>query len=78
MRNSSWNDLVALIDGKKLNYQPVGFIIDSPWIPGWYGISNIDFYSSDELWLKSNLKAVNSFPGCLVFSLFLVRIWYVH
>ena len=62
MRNSSWNDLVALIDGKKLNYQPVGFIIDSPWIPGWYGISNIDFYSSDEQWLKSNLKAVNTFP----------------
>ena len=62
MRNSSWNDLVALIDGKKLNYLPVGFIIDSPWIPGWYGISNIDFYSSDELWLKSNIKAVNSFP----------------
>jgi uroporphyrinogen-III decarboxylase len=62
MRNSSWNDLVALIDGGKLNYQPVGFIVDSPWIPGWYGISNIDFYSSDELWLKSNLKVVESFP----------------
>ena len=62
MRNSSWNDLVALIDGKKLNYYPVGFIIDSPWIPGWYGISKIDFYSSDEYWLKSNLKAINTFP----------------
>jgi uroporphyrinogen-III decarboxylase len=62
MRNSSWDDLVALIDGKKLDYQPIGFIIDSPWIPGWYGISNIDFYSSDEYWLKSNLKVVNSFP----------------
>jgi uroporphyrinogen-III decarboxylase len=62
MRNASWNDLVGLIDGKKLNYQPVGFIIDSPWIPGWYGISNIDYYSSDEHWLKSNLKAVNSYP----------------
>jgi uroporphyrinogen-III decarboxylase len=62
MRNSSWNDLVALINGKKLNYQPVGFIIDSPWIPDWYGISNIDFYSSDKHWLKSNLKAVNTFP----------------
>lgn len=56
MRNSSWNDLVALIDGKKLNYRPVGFIIDSPWIPGWYGISVINYYSSDELWLKSNVK----------------------
>ncbi len=62
MRNTSWNDLLALIEGKELSYNPVGFIIDSPWIPTWYGISNIDFYSSDDLWLKSNLKAVNLFP----------------
>lgn len=62
MRNSFWNDLVSMIDGKKLNYQPTGFIIDSPWIPGWYGVSNIDFYASDDIWLKSNLKAVNQFP----------------
>jgi uroporphyrinogen-III decarboxylase len=62
MRNSSWNDLIALLNGKKLDYRPVGFIVDSPWLPGWYGISNIDFYSSDEHWLKSNLKAVNTFP----------------
>ena len=62
MRNSSWDDLLRLIEGEKLNYQPAGFIIDSPWIPGWFGISTVDFYSSDELWLKSNLKAINSFP----------------
>jgi len=62
MRNSSWNDLIALIDGKKLNYQPVGFIIDSPWIPGWYGISNIDYYTSDQFWVKSNIKAADIFP----------------
>jgi len=62
MRNSSWNDLITLIDGKGLNYNPVGFIIDSPWIPGWYGISKIDYYSSDLHWLNSNLKAINTFP----------------
>jgi uroporphyrinogen-III decarboxylase len=62
MRNSSWADLINLIDGNKLSYQPVGFIIDSPWIPGWYGISTIDYYASDELWLKANLKAINTFP----------------
>jgi len=62
MRNSSWDDLIRMINGKKLNYRPVGFIIDSPWIPGWYGISTVDFYSSDDLWLKSNLKAINTFP----------------
>jgi len=62
MKNNAWTDLKSLIRGEKLNYQPVGFIIDSPWIPGWYGISNIQFYASDELWLKSNLKAIDLFP----------------
>jgi uroporphyrinogen-III decarboxylase len=62
MRNSSWDHLLTLIDGKKLSYQPIGFIIDSPWIPGWYGISVIDYFSSDENWLKANLKAINTFP----------------
>ena len=62
MRNSSWDDLIKMIDGKKLSYQPSGFIIDSPWIPGWYGITPVDFYSSDEKWLKANLKAVDTFP----------------
>lgn len=62
MRNSAWNDLVALIEGGKLDYQPIGFIIDSPWIPSWYGITKIDYYASDDLWFRSNLKAVNSFP----------------
>ena len=63
MRDSSWNDLISLIDGKKLSYRPVGFIIDSPWLPGWYGISKIDYYSSDELWFSSNLIAEETFPG---------------
>jgi uroporphyrinogen decarboxylase len=62
MRNSSWNDLLSVIDGKNPGYQPVGFIIDSPWIPGWYGISTIDYYASDDLWLKANLKAISDFP----------------
>jgi uroporphyrinogen decarboxylase len=62
MRNTSFDDLSALIDGKKLSYRPVGFIVDSPWIPGWYGIPVIDYYASDELWLKSNLKVINTYP----------------
>ncbi len=62
MRNSSWDDLIRLINGEMLNYQPSGFIIDSPWLPGWYGISAVDYYSSDEYWLKSNIKAAETFP----------------
>ncbi len=52
-----------MIDGKDPGYKPVGFIIDSPWIPGWYGMSTVDYYSSDELWLKANMKALNMYPG---------------
>ena len=63
MRNSSWDDLIKMIDGKELSYQPTGFIIDSPWIPGWYGISTVDYYASDDMWLKANMKAINTFPG---------------
>jgi len=62
MTDKSWSDLIALIKGENAGNKPVGFIIDSPWIPGWYGISNIQFYASDEHWLKSNLKAINMFP----------------
>ncbi|NMC40478.1 MAG: uroporphyrinogen decarboxylase [Bacteroidales bacterium] len=57
-----WNDLVRLIEGQDIGYRPSGFIIDSPWIPGWYGISNIRYYASADVWLKANLKACNLFP----------------
>ncbi len=63
MTDLSWYDLVALADGRQPSYRPVGFIIDSPWIPEWYGISKIDYYTSDELWLKANLRAISRFPG---------------
>jgi uroporphyrinogen-III decarboxylase len=62
MRNSAWYDLLSLIGGNGPGYLPAGFIIDSPWIPGWFGISKTDYYSSDELWFRSNLKAAVSFP----------------
>jgi hypothetical protein len=28
MKNKAWEDLVKIIEGKKLNYQPAGFISD--------------------------------------------------
>jgi uroporphyrinogen-III decarboxylase len=71
MNNKHWDDLVSMIKGRKLNYQPAGFIIDSPWIPGWYGISNIDYYASDEYWVNANLKAIRLFPD----SWFLPGFW---
>ncbi len=62
MTNKEWNTLLEILDGKQFKPLPVGFIIDSPWLPGWDGISAMDYYSSDNLWLKSNFSAIDTFP----------------
>jgi uroporphyrinogen decarboxylase len=41
---------------------PVGFIIDSPWLPNWFGISILDYFTNDQLWFEANRKAVQTFP----------------
>ncbi len=62
MTDKQWSDMKAFINGEKLDYDPVGFIIDSPWLPGWNNISTIEYYASDKLWWETNLRAVNTFP----------------
>ena len=62
MTNEQWKGLIAVVDGKNLTSKEIGFIIDSPWLPGWSGIATIDYYTSDEIWLKTNLKAIETFP----------------
>src|SRR4030042_4804058 len=71
MTDQQWELLKKVINGENINPLPVGFIIDSPWLPNWYGISILDYYSNDELWLDSNLKAINEFPDVM----FLPRFW---
>ncbi len=61
MTNNQWETLLAVVDGRSPNKREIGFIIDSPWLPGWAGISTLDYYSSDEIWLKTNLKAIDMF-----------------
>ena len=64
MNEQQWNTLLDVVNGKSMA-APVGFIIDSPWLPGWAGISTLDYYTSDELWLQTNLKAIDQFPEAI-------------
>lgn len=71
MSPTEWKTLVDLVKGKE-TYEPVtGFIIDSPWIPGWYGVSHLDYYGSESTWLHANKKVLDSFPG----TMFLPGFW---
>ncbi|MBN2138464.1 MAG: hypothetical protein JW720_11720 [Sedimentisphaerales bacterium] len=62
MTQEQWERLLAVIAGELVEPLPVGFIIDSPWLPGWAGISTLDYFSSERLWFEANLKAVQRFP----------------
>jgi len=62
MTDTQWNNLVSTVNGNSKTFVPMGFIIDSPWLPNWYGITLLDYFSSDELWLKANLAAIETFP----------------
>lgn len=62
MRKEQWQILQDVISGKQISPLPSGFIIDSPWLPGWAGISILDYFTSDEHWFQANKMAVETFP----------------
>jgi len=62
MTYEQWDKLLAVINGELVEPMPVGFIIDSPWLPGRAGISTLDYFSSEHKWFEANLKAVRRFP----------------
>ncbi len=62
MTNAQWQILLDIIKGKNIAPLPIGFIIDSPWLPGWNEISILDYYSSDQLWFNANRQAIQTFP----------------
>lgn len=62
MTEEQWKLLLDVIDGRTVNPPPVGFISDSPWLPRWAGMSILDYYTSERLWLEGNLRQVRAFP----------------
>jgi len=67
MTDKQWQVLLDVINGELIEPMPIGFIIDCPWLPGWYGITILDYFTSPELWFQANLKAVTSFPDIMFF-----------
>lgn len=62
MNDEQWNSLSQVIKGGKHSPVPCGFIIDSPWLPGWYGVDIIEYLASETIWFAANRKAMETFP----------------
>ncbi len=64
MTDKQWQRLLEILDGNGSG-KDVGFIIDSPWLPGWNGLTKLQYYTSDQAWFLTNKKAVETFPDVL-------------
>jgi uroporphyrinogen decarboxylase len=62
MNDTQWNNLQAVLGGANHRSIPCGFIIDSPWLPGWCGIEIADYISSESLWFEANRRVIETFP----------------
>lgn len=62
MTDAQWNQLLDVVTGKKLDRPPIGFIIDSPWLPNWSGIDILDYFTNESLWFEANRRAIETFP----------------
>jgi uroporphyrinogen-III decarboxylase len=65
MTDQQWELLQRVVKGEIVNPLPVGFIIDSPWLPNWSGIRILDYFSNDGLWVNANLKILTEFPDVM-------------
>jgi uroporphyrinogen decarboxylase len=62
MNQRQWEIVKTCARGEKLASPPVALIVDSPWIPGYLGLSMLDYLSLPEVWLEANLKIRREFP----------------
>jgi uroporphyrinogen-III decarboxylase len=63
MTDPQWHDLLRAIAGQRLDPLPVGLIVDSPWLPGWAGVTMLDYFGDQSTWLRVNLDAVKRFES---------------
>jgi uroporphyrinogen-III decarboxylase len=65
MTEMQWETLKKVLRGNVISPLPIGFVVDSPWLPNWFGASILDYFSNDEIWLNANLKAMKEFPDVI-------------
>lgn len=62
MTEQQWLDLRVVLTGAVLEPRPVGFIMDCPWLPGWFGVEIAEYLASETVWFDANRQAIATFP----------------
>jgi uroporphyrinogen decarboxylase len=65
MTDAQWSELLAVVNGQATAKPPIGFIIDCPWLPNWFGIQILDYFTNEEVWFQANKRAIETFPSVI-------------
>lgn len=74
MKPNQWDLLKRCARMEAVTPVPVALIVDSPWIPGFVGISTLDYFFVPEVWLDANLQVVRAFPEVIFLPGFWVEL----
>ncbi len=66
MRPDQWQDFKRAAKRDPAAGVPLALIVDSPWIPGYVGISHLDYYFDPEVWFQANLRVAREFPEIIL------------
>jgi len=64
MTSVKWDLFKSILKGDEEKLH-VGLVVDSPWMPGYCGISTVDFYVRPEEWFNAYVKIKKDFPDVL-------------
>jgi uroporphyrinogen decarboxylase len=65
VKPSQWEFIKKCAKMEEVEEVPVGLIVDSPWIPGYLGMSTLEFFTIPEKWFEANVKISNEFPDVI-------------
>ncbi|MBI4876275.1 MAG: uroporphyrinogen decarboxylase family protein [Acidobacteria bacterium] len=67
MRSEQWEVFKAAAKRRGAPRAPLALIVDSPWIPGYVGVSHLDYFLDPEIWFLANRKVIEDFPDVICF-----------
>ncbi|PTX91568.1 uroporphyrinogen decarboxylase family protein [Opitutus sp. ER46] len=62
MTPSQWSTFKRAARGEKLPQIPMAMIIDSPWLPGYVGVSHAEFFLNPDTWFRAHHQVHQEFP----------------
>lgn len=67
MRPEQWQHFKAAAKRVPGAPVPLALIVDSPWMPGFLGISHHDYYFDSGVWFEAHRRVIEEFPGVIMF-----------